>query len=203
MPHTLAERILLAPANVRHALVQRALCARTGAKIDPNISAFDRAYIYIDPTQSAISRLRRVLFPWMVMDFRGHPTKTKAMCIFSMSLPKVSQKDDRYTRLKEVMERVESDSKMAKSMSWFERVRTSSGRKVDANIFDDMFKRHMQGTGDDFGTYMNDLLFKDVVEGSGVQAITPQIAAEAEQVRLACKAADFNMRNLGMPNSFL
>lgn len=189
-----AHRIAFAPAETRRALVYAALSRSQGAiakRLD------------VDYAETSIDRLKRVLFPWMVLDFRAEPTKTKALCIFKMFLGDRDDDSKAYAKLASEMKTVEQNSKLAKSMSWFKRVKTSQSRTVDSNIFDDMFLLHLEGDPTDAMRYqMNQELFQQILRTSPTLSQSKEVLAEVRKIRKTCKDAGFNLKNIGLDDSF-
>ncbi len=198
-----AETVAFAADNVRQAIVYAALSPGPSAKLGENMNSMDRAYFATDPVDIAVKRLKRVLFPWMVQLFRGAPTKTKAICIFDMFLVSGNQNDQNYSRLMGRMNTVRQDSELAKSMSWFKRVSTSSGRKVDASIFDDMYRLHMLGSSSDptFKAVHQDM-FHQILKTPPRTSLSSEISAAVREIRQACETAGFPLKRLGLGDSF-
>ncbi|MGF7176268.1 hypothetical protein [Azospirillum doebereinerae] len=199
-----SETIAFAAPGVRRAIVYAALSSRVGANLGPQISQMDRQlYFNTAPLQLTINQLKKVLFPWMVLDFRAKPTKTKALCIFDMYLGNDDGKNDVHKTLRERMETVRQNSDMAKSMSWLKRVSTSSSRTVDSNIFDDMFRLHLFGSSQDhMMRSAHQGLFRQIIATPPVTSLSPQVSAEIHKIQQICKDAGFSLKNLGLTDSF-
>ncbi|WP_455172012.1 hypothetical protein [Azospirillum largimobile] len=198
-----AKKVALAPDDVRRAIVYAAISPTPSARLDPAMPSLDRINFMVDPVKSAKNRLKMVLFPWMVDEFRGKPTKTKAICIFDMFLADGKHKDENFSRLSGRMDTIRQDSELAKSMSWFKRVATSSSRKVDANIFDDMYRIHMLGKSNDslFIAAHQDL-FRQILSTPPTMSLSSEISAVVRGIRQACETAGFPLKKLGLTDSF-
>ncbi|CAO3440520.1 hypothetical protein [Azospirillum endophyticum] len=198
-----AQIVASAADDVRQAIVYAALSPAPALKLGEALTDIDRLNFARDPVQTALKRLKRVLFPWMVENFRGSPTKTKAICIFDMFLGNGNEKDENYSRLMGRMNTVKQDSELAKSMSWFKRVSTSSGRKVDAGIFDDMYRLHMLGSSND-PTFLaaHQELFHQIMRTPPRTSLSSELSAAVREIRETCKAAGFPLRKLGLNDSF-
>ncbi|ALG72512.1 hypothetical protein VY88_17905 [Azospirillum thiophilum] len=191
---SVAQKIAFAPVETRRALVYAALSRSQGA-VAMNMA--------VDSVQTSIDRLKRVLFPWMVLDFRGEPTKTKALCIFKMFLSDKEDDTAAYAKLSSEMKTVEQNSKLAKSMSWFKRVKTSKSRTVDSNIFDDMFLLHLENDPKDTLRYqMNQELFAQILRTPPTLSQGKDVLAAVRTIRQTCKEAGFDLKNLGLSDSF-
>ncbi|CAO3421120.1 hypothetical protein [Azospirillum doebereinerae] len=198
-----SQKIAFAAPNVRRAVVYAALSARPDAKLGEQISGMDRLYFTTDPVRTAMGRLKKVLFPWMVLDFRANPTKTKATCIFDMYLTNGDQSNDEYAKLLGHMRTVRQNSELAKSMSWLKRVATSSSRTVDAGIFDDMFRLHLFGSSQDaFSRSLHQHLFRQIVSTPPTMSLSNELATAVSEIQQTCKDAGFSMKNLGLADSF-
>lgn len=198
-----AETVAFAADNVRRAIVYAALSPGPSAKLGENMTGMDRAYFATDPVDIAMKRLKRVLFPWMVQNFRSAPTKTKAICIFDMFLVSGNESDQNYSRLMGRMATVRQDSELAKSMSWLKRVSTSSGRKVDSSIFDDMYRLHMLGSSTD-PTFKaaHQEMFHQILRTPPITSLSGEISAAVREIRQACETAGFPLKKLGLGDSF-
>lgn len=198
-----AKIVASAADDMRQKIVYAALTLGPNLKLGEKITDIDRIYLVKDPVDVAVTRLKRVLFPWMVQHFCGSPTKTKAICIFEMFLEGKSKNDQNYSRLMGRMNTVRQDSELAKSMSWFKRVSTSSGRKVDANIFDDMYKIHMLGSSaDEVHTTIHQEMFRQILKTPARKSFSSEVSAAVRQIRQTCEAAGFPLKKLGLSDSF-
>ncbi|KAA0576918.1 hypothetical protein FZ983_22150 [Azospirillum sp. B21] len=191
---SVAQTVAFAPAETRRALVHAALSRSQGAIAKK---------MEVDPVETSIDRLKRVLFPWMVLDFRAEPTKTKALCIFKMFLGDREDDSAAYAKLASEMKTVEQKSELAKSMSWFKRVKTSKSRTVDSNIFDDMFLLHLESDPKNILRYqMNQELFAQIVRTPPTLSHSKELLAAVRKIRQTCKEAGFTLKNLGLGDSF-
>lgn len=191
---SVAQKIAFAPTETRRALVYAALSRSQGAIATK---------MEVDSVETSITRLKRVLFPWMVLDFRAEPTKTKAMCIFKMFLGDKDDDSKAYAKLSSEMKTVEQNSKLAKSMSWFKRVKTSKARTVDSNIFDDMFLLHLESDPTNTLRYqMNQELFAQILRTSPTLSQSKELLVAVRKIRQTCKDAGFNLKNIGLGDSF-
>ncbi|PWC33346.1 hypothetical protein [Azospirillum sp. TSO35-2] len=187
---TVAHTIAFAPLDVRRALVYAALSRIASSSVG-------------DSVQASTDRLKRVLFPWMVLDFRGEPTKTKALCIFKMFLRDKDDDSKAYAKLAREMKTVEQNSKLAKSMSWFKRVKTSKSRTVDSNIFDDMLTLYLQGDpSNPMAFEMNQELFAQILRTPPTLSQSKELLVAVRQIRQTCKDAGFDLKNLGLSDNF-
>lgn len=198
-----AGKVATAPDDLRRAIVYAAISPGKPLNLGEELSVQDRLLFKFDPVKIALKRLKLVLFIWMVQDFRAKPTKTKALCIFDMFLANSTQKGDNYSRLVGRMDTVRQDSELAKSMSWFKRVSTSGSRKVDSNIFDDMYVIHMIGTDTDptFRAVHQDQ-FRQIMSTPATTSLSNELSAAMREIRQNCEAAGFSLRKLGLSDSF-
>ncbi|BAI75753.1 hypothetical protein AZL_c04600 (plasmid) [Azospirillum sp. B510] len=191
---SVAQTIAFAPVETRRALVYAALSRSPGA-ISKKME--------VDAVETSIDRLRRVLFPWMVLDFRSEPTKTKALCIFKMFLGDRDDDSAAYAKLASEMKTVEQNSDLAKSMSWFKRVKTSKSRTVDGKIFDDMFLLHLESDPKNILRYqMNQEMFDQILRTPPTMSQSKDLLAAVRKIRQTCKDAGFDLKNLGLSDSF-
>ncbi len=199
-----ALKILRCPTNLRPKVVEAALSRGKQIRFAGQ-DKFDRMAVCGggNDVRHALKRLKMVLFPWMVVLFQADPTKTKAICIFDMFLAESESNLPQLARLREEMQTVRQNAKLAKSMSWLKRVATSSGRKVDPNIFDDMLVEHMTASSrNEIGQMMRGEEFNMILNTPSAMIESPELKTQVEEIIENCKNAGFSLKLLGLSDLF-